>query len=445
MELDVWLCGHLVGHVIERNGKFRVEYNEETVDRFGPEIPVLSCSLPTPGPSRPDRSRAFLEGLLPEGAALEAMAARVRGVQLTPAGAPRDASDSVLLLGEYGRECAGAVAMAPTDSGWSPGRGRYDRVDDARLEQLIAGLPSAPLGTDPEQGRRMSLAGAQPKLVLARFDDDWYEPADGAASTHILKPTRSWPFAADNEAAVMWLASTLGLSSSDSWVEQIGPDRVYVAKRYDRNVTGSMEVSRSHQEDFCQALGVRPVDKYGLGRPSARIARVLRTWSSDLEADLSELFRQLTFRAIVGDEDSHGKNGSVMLNDGRVRLAPLYDSLCTMAYGELHGNMGTGIGQQVSLFKVDLQALIEEGQALGLPNGVARSIVDDLAERIRDALDGLRTLELAEEVAVSLVTIAGERVNRLLGGKPMGSAPDRTALDAPSGGRTTRAHRSAPG
>jgi serine/threonine-protein kinase HipA len=35
------------------------------------------------------------------------------------------------------------------------------------------------------------LAGYQPKLLLARFGDQWYLPRGRAHSTHILKPSLS--------------------------------------------------------------------------------------------------------------------------------------------------------------------------------------------------------------------------------------------------------------
>ncbi|MGH9066301.1 MAG: HipA domain-containing protein, partial [Acidimicrobiales bacterium] len=329
-----------------------------------------------------------------------------------------------------------AVATAPAGGGWSPGPGRYDPVDQAGLERLVDDLPLSPLGADPGANRRMSLAGAQPKLVLARLDGGWYQPADGAASTHILKPTLTWPLSADNEAAVMSLARSVGLTGSESWVEEIGPTRVYVVERYDRTVLPSGVVLRSHQEDMCQALGVRPADKYNLGRPSQRIARVLRTYSVDPAADLTGLLRQLTFRTVVGDEDGHGKNVSILLDDGRVSLAPLYDSLCTMAYPKLDGKLGGGVGRQVSLFKVDRQALVEEGQAMGLPTDMATAVVDDVAEGVQAALADLDRLDIVGRAAVSVRAIVAQRVDNLLNGRPMGSAPMGTALD---GGGVERA------
>ena len=429
MELDVWLGERLVGHVRERRGKVYADYTEETVASYGPEVPLLSCSLPTPGPGPSDRTRAFLEGLLPEGTALRAMAAQIRGVSLTAGGVPEKPTDSVLLLAEFGRECAGAVATAPSGDGWSPRPGRYDPLDEIGLERLINDLPSNPLGADLGAGRRMSLAGTQPKVVLARLDGAWYEPVDGAASTHILKPTRTWPRSADNEATVMWLARSVGLTDAESWVEQVGSQRVYVVERYDRTVLLSGVVVRSLQEDLCQALGVRPSDKYNLGRPSQRIARVLRAHSANLEADLTALLQQVTFRAIVGDEDGHGKNVSILLDDGRVSLAPLYDSLCTMAYSTLDGKMGGGVGRQVSLFKVDRQALVEEGRALGLTEREATAVVDGLALRIQGEAERLDELALDEQAVTSVKSIVTDRVRNLLDGRPMGTAPIGTALD----------------
>jgi serine/threonine-protein kinase HipA len=437
MELDVWLGNLLVANVREKRKNVYVQYTDGAAARYGPEVPLLSCSLPTPGPARTDNSRAFLEGLLPEGTALQAMAAQVRGVSLTATGVPQDPTDSVLLLGEFGRECAGAVSTAPVGFGWTPGPGRYDPLDAAGLERLVADLPTNPLGADPGAGRRMSLAGAQPKLVLARFDGRWHEPADGAASTHILKPTRGWPLSADNEAAVMSMARYVGLTDSAAWAEQVGPGRVYVVERYDRLVRSHGVVDRLHQEDLCQALGLRPAEKYKVGRPSQRIARVLRTYSADPEADLTTLLRHLTFRTVVGDEDGHGKNVSLMLDEGRVRLAPLYDSLCTMSYGELDGKMGAGIGNQVSLFEVDRQALVAEGEALGLPQQTVTAVVDDTAERIRDALGRLDGLDLEEQAIASVTKITQSRVANLLGGKPMGAAPAGTALGGPGQGRSS--------
>ncbi|MHB8294882.1 MAG: hypothetical protein ACYDH5_09740 [Acidimicrobiales bacterium] len=65
MDLDIWLNDHLVAKAIQKGKKVFIRYTDGAVQAHGLETPLLSCSLPTPGPCRTDRTRAFLEGLLP--------------------------------------------------------------------------------------------------------------------------------------------------------------------------------------------------------------------------------------------------------------------------------------------------------------------------------------------------------------------------------------------
>jgi hypothetical protein len=125
-------------------------------------------------------------------------------------------------------------------------------------------------------------------------------------------------------------------------------------------------VVRRHQEDMCQAVGIRPSKKYEIGRPSERMARLVSEFTDEPRVQATALFRQLAFRAPMGDEVGHGKNYSLLIDDGTVTLSPLYDSLCTLGYPDLTGKMATKIGSQQSLTKVDRQALIAEARAMGL-------------------------------------------------------------------------------
>ncbi len=125
----------------------------------------------------------------------------------------------------------------------------------------------------------MSLGGAQDKLLLTRVNGRWCMPVDGYPSTHILKPTTVWPHSAENQALVLALSRSCGLSGNAAWVERIGDATALVAERYDRNVASDGTIHRVHQEDMCQAVGLRPKDKYLIGRPSERMARVLREFA----------------------------------------------------------------------------------------------------------------------------------------------------------------------
>lgn len=446
MELDLWLGGTLVAHTLTpaRSGKVRIVYDDAVAGSWPAETPLLSCSLPTPGPAEPGRSRAFLEGLLPEGSALAAAAAQVRGVRLVD-GAPESAADVVALLAEFGRECAGAVMALPTGHP-APSGGRYEALDETALAALVRDLPQRPLGADLSRDIRMSLAGAQPKFLLARIAGRWCEPVAGAPSTHIIKPTSVWAHSAHNEALVLAVARACGLTESAAWTEVMGDTTVLVAERYDRAVLDG-RVIRHHQEDMCQAAGIRPSKKYEIGRPSERMARVLREFTDEPRTQLAALFRQLAFRATVGDEDGHGKNYSVLLDNGTVRLSPLYDSLCTLIYPDLTGRMATKVGAQQSLAKVDRQALIIEGRAMGLTQAEASGELDAIAAGIRAGLDGLSDEFTTGWPSERVIDIIAARCARLDTGEPLGAGPAtirRSSLAAPTlDGATAQRQRTA--
>jgi serine/threonine-protein kinase HipA len=430
MELDLWLGDRLVAQTEsrDRGRKVRIVYDETVRTSYPPETPLLSCSLPTPGPSEPAKARAFLEGLLPEGRALQAAAAQVRGVRLVE-GAPETPADAVALLAEIGRDCAGAIVVVPRGES-TPSRGRHDPLSSDELDDNIRNLPQHPLGINLSRGIRRSLGGAQPKTLLARINGQWCEPIDGAPSTHILKPTRDWPDSAHNEALVLALGRHCDLGTTAAWVEEIGGTTVLVAERYDRRFEPDGRIIRLHQEDMCQAIGLRPKEKYGIGRPSGRMSALLREFADSPRVEVAKLFRQVAFRSVVGDEDGHGKNYSLLLDDDHVRLAPLYDSLCTLEYPELSGRMAAPIGRQETLANVDLEALVEEARAMGLTEAEAREDVASLIASLRSGLDSLDDNLTRGWPSEQLIDVVRSRVDRLETGEPLGGtkSPGRAAV-----------------
>ena len=423
IELDLWLHGALAARAVPMRAGRRIviDYTDEGRAGYRGGAPILSCSLPSMnGPCPPAASRAFLEGLLPEGAALTAAASRLRGVGLDLSGAPETAWDAAALLAEYGRECAGAVVVVPAGDG-PPHHGRpSEPLTDRDLTDLINGLPAAPLGSDPAREIRLSLAGAQPKLLLTRVEGRWCRPLDGYPSTHIFKPETVWPHAARNENLVLRLARDFGLSDNPAWVEQVGGRDVLIVQRYDRMTDPDGVIRRVHQEDMCQAAGLRPMDKYLIGNPGQRMAKVLREFADDPIRELTALYRQVAFRALIGDEDGHGKNYSLLLDGGDVRVAPLYDSLCTLEYAELSGKMATRIGSQSSLATVDRSALLDEAAAMGLRRSDAAHVLDSLTSAVRAGIGDLPTVFTEGWPSEHLLETVLSRSARLDAGQPLG-------------------------
>jgi serine/threonine-protein kinase HipA len=228
-------------------------------------------------------------------------------------------------------------------------------LDDAALAQRVAELDDRPLADEPAENIRISLAGAQRKLVVVVEGDRIGLPLGTTPSTHILKPASeerrgprrdrlTYPSLVANEAFCMTLAQHSGLAVADVAVREIEGSAALLITRYDRaNSEGG--ITRIHQEDFCQALDVPTRLKYEKGGgPSARsYLDLVRQWSANVLADQNELLDRLAFNYLIGNADAHAKNFSLLHAKEGIRLAPAYDLLSTFAYPHLSKEMATAI------------------------------------------------------------------------------------------------------
>ena len=127
----------------------------------------------------------------------------------------------------------------------------------------------------------------------------------------------------------------MGLPAAESRVLTLGGQQVIVVTRYDRvpTVNGLL---RLHQEDLCQALGVRPASKYqaeGGPGPLDIIALLRRVMPADIASrSVGTFIDALALSWVLGATDAHAKNYSLLLNGSDVRLAPLYDINSVLPY-----------------------------------------------------------------------------------------------------------------
>lgn len=378
--LSIWLDGLRVA-VIERARpqRLRLTYTEEAIERYAFGTPLLSLRLPVVTEAYAHGAvSAFLDGLLPEEETRRTVAAdlNVR------------ASDTYALIEALGRDSAGALVILPSGEPLPtvmPPQ-RIVPLTDTQFHDLVANLRSAPLGI--RAGARLSLAGVQEKLVLTRTPDGgWALPNAGTPSTHILKPQiPGYPQTVENEALCMRLAKHLGLPVANVETTTVNGQKLIVVERYDRKIDPDGGVRRVHQEDFCQALGLRPDRKYEeAGGPSLRrIARILA--EADGTSSLDTLLRAVTLNTVIGNGDAHGKNFSLVHGGpGVVRLAPLYDLLSTQVYGERRLAMYID-GVQI-MDRVTGARIANEAVSWGVARTRAVEVISDVLDRAAAAVD----------------------------------------------------------
>ena len=387
-QLAVWLYDTQVALVDQLRGRLHLSYTEQALTRYGLGVPLLSLSLPV----RPERYahgvvRSFLDGLLPEGESRQVIANALKLAN----------EDTYGLIAALGRDCAGAIVIQPAEDPHPPTAttATAPLLSDSELEALVHNLRSAPLGIGGAV--RISLAGVQEKLVLTRRPDGrWGRPIEGTPSTHILKPEIDrFPKTVENEFFCMRLARHLGLRVPEVAMTTIGERRLIVVERYDRLVHTDGSVERIHQEDFCQATGVPPEKKYEQdGGPSLRkIAEILQ--SAAAAGSLDDFLRAVTLSAVVGNGDAHAKNYSLLHESaGTLRLAPIYDMVSTMIYGD--DQLAARVDEVQRIDRVTGGRLVNEATRWGMSRRHAAEIVNELLDRVpiavaaaRDETDGL--------------------------------------------------------
>lgn len=382
--LVVYLHEREVGRLEQDpSGRLGFVYGPDWLD--DPEAVPLSQSLALrPEPFDHRATRPFFAGLLPEGSARERVA-RVLGTS------PRS---DFALLGRLGAECAGAVSLLPPGekpNGFSAEA--YETLSEADLAGLLDRLPRRPLLAG-ERGVRLSLAGAQDKLVLRRLaDGSWALPLGGAPSSHVLKTEIApFPDTVVNEAFCLELSRRAGIPAARSGVERIGTHEVLVVERYDRERTTDGVLRRLHQEDVCQALGVAPEDKYEVdGGPSlSQIFDLLTRVARRPAPDRLRFLDAVAFDLLVGNHDAHGKNFSLLTTARGIELAPRYDVLSTAVYPELSDRLAMKIGRQDRpdrLFRRHFERLAADA-GLAVPQALRR--LADLASRLPGLAGDLR-------------------------------------------------------
>lgn len=349
-ELEVRIFNHSVGYLRQDiSGDLSFTYSEAWLAHEN--CFPISISLPLQKNKFGQRAcRPFFGGVLPEAKSREIIAKNLGISQY----------NDFSLLKEIGLECSGAVSLVDASHPLEQALPSYREISLSEMKKLLTTIRLRPLLAG-EEGVRMSLAGAQPKLSLYKDADKFFLPLNGAAGTHIIKPEiLDLPGSASNENFCLHLANAAGLTAAKSMLSSLDSNEFTQVERYDRLVvTGSdskISVKRYHQEDFCQALGIPSDNKYQAeGGPSiVSCLDLIRKRSASPGEDSLRFLDAVILNFFIGNCDAHGKNFSLIYSEDMksLQLAPLYDILCTRLYPALDKKLAMRIGSEYDSDKV---------------------------------------------------------------------------------------------
>lgn len=388
--LDVRLNGDLVGH-LEQGATGHLSFTYE-----GNASRALSVSLPLQEESHShDRCEAYFGGLLPESEFARKAIAKRYGA---------NANSTFSLLRAIGYDCAGAVSLhlptepTPAQASFTP---EGQLLSESELAAHIRELPRKPLFSGVD-GLRLSLAGAQDKAAVCLLNDQLALPAGGTPTTHILKPAiTSVGDTVINEFICMRLARSVGLTVPHVEMRTAEEIPYLLVERYDRAFTPEERIYRIHQEDFCQALGVRATMKYQAdGGPSLETCFALTMQLTVPAVARMELLRLLAFNVLIGNCDAHAKNYSLIHHaDGRLALAPAYDLLCTRYYAGTNQKMAMKIAGYYESDRLYGRHWQRFCKGVGVSYPMLRTMLRDMGDALQEAIEReLETMHDAEAI-----------------------------------------------
>jgi serine/threonine-protein kinase HipA len=284
-----------------------------------------------------------------------------------------------------------------------------------------AGDGPAFAGPDRDHLQSTSLAGMQPKIVLARTSDGWARCLDGHPSTHIAKlshpPDSNARDVVHTEVASLYLARELGLTTVEAQVVDFGGHLAIVVSRYDRTVEEEGRIRRIHQEDGAQALGINTDDpnrkfQYSRDLPSLqKLAEVLRAGSSEPD----KLLALTTFNLAIGNTDAHAKNIAFIRDpDGDVSLAPAYDIAMHLHHTSANRTFAMNVNGKSIIDSITVDDLLAEAANWPMPK---RRALLTVSETLHNLSAALTTLDHSRYPGVqeAALNVVEERTQGLIG------------------------------
>jgi serine/threonine-protein kinase HipA len=216
-----------------------------------------------------------------------------------------------------------------------------------------------------------SMGGARPKAVVEDNEGLWVakfnRPDDRWNNTRV-------------EHAMLELARSCGISAATSRIETVGGKDVLLVKRFDRHKTGkgytkSRMISGLTLLRADEAVGAR--DRWSYVLMSEELRRVI----VEPKKDAPELFRRMTFNALISNVDDHPRNHALLAKEREWQLSPAYDLTPMPLVAQDRRDLAMEIGDQ-GRFANEKNLLSQHARFL-LETDEAKAIVSNLTDKVR--------------------------------------------------------------
>lgn len=257
---------------------------------------------------------------------------------------------------------------------------------------------------------KLSIQGVQPK-ISARLNiaNGRFEIVE-KGGTFIIKPqVENHPQLPENEDLTMHLAKACGIEIP--WHGLIlceDGSYSYVIRRFDRLARGE----KVHVEDFSQLIGASRDMKYDVS--IERCADVLFEHCTYPTLEAIRLLQRLVFSFLVGNEDLHLKNLSLISKDGKIALSPAYDLLnSSIVMPAAQEEMALALnGKKSGFARSDfIEHFAVKNEMLN--RKIAEKTVNEIMTKLRQQEDRIKDSFLSDDLKDQYLRLVRSRCDRI--------------------------------
>ncbi len=257
---------------------------------------------------------------------------------------------------------------------------------------------------------KMSVQGVQTKLsAQLKIKAECLQIVDQNGH-YILKPQSDhYPELPENEAITMTLAAKMNIEVPvHGLVYDKDKSMTYFIKRFDR----AGHTQKLAVEDFAQLLGLDRNTKYDSSME--KIVTVIENFCTFPKIELVKLFKLTLFNFLVGNEDMHVKNFSLITRDQKVTLSPAYDLLnTTIAQKNTKEELALSLnGKKNNLRKKDFFEYFAANR-LGLNQTMINQVIEEFHKNIPIFEPAITNSFLSKKMQEKYLGLLNERLERL--------------------------------
>lgn len=293
-------------------------------------------------------------------------------------------------------------------------KNRYSNLGLKLLSSKLIQLKDFPYGLAQqlelaiEYSDKLSFSGVQPKLN-AKLDvkNEIFEVVR-FGGTFILKlPHAMYQELPQNEDLTMKMAALAKIEVPlHGMIYALDHSLIYFVQRFDRK--GKKKIAA---EDFGQLAGLSNEAKYDFSME--KLITIIDEFCTFKMAEKAKLFRLVLFNFLVGNEDAHVKNFSVIRENEIIRLAPAYDLVNSTIVMNSKEEIGLSLNGKKSNFKRSDFLEYFGNKRLNLPNSLINEIVYDLHKCLSSWKELIAYSFLRSEKKKAYLKLLEERALRL--------------------------------